>query len=74
MFDILLESITENGYPAKGENKMSVTDVVHDAERITYFSGMLENLAKAKTEDGVDVRGYFAWSMFLLPSGHPIQG
>jgi len=55
--------ITENGYPAKGENTMAVEDVVHDDERITYFSGMLENLAKAKIEDGVDVRGYFAWSL-----------
>ena len=39
-------------------------DAIHDADRIRYHSGMLDNLLLAKTADGVDIRGYFAWSKF----------
>jgi beta-glucosidase len=51
--------ITENGaaYPDQlsGES-------VHDAERLAYFVSHLEAVRRA-SEAGVDVRGYFAWSL-----------
>ncbi|KLO12387.1 glycoside hydrolase family 1 protein [Schizopora paradoxa] len=55
--------VTENGYCVKDENSLAVIDAVHDADRVNYFSGMLDSLLKAKTEDGVDVRSYFGWSL-----------
>ena len=59
-------SVTENGYCVKNENSLAVMDAVHDTDRVNYFSGMLDSLLKAKTEDGVDVRSYFGWSKSLL--------
>ncbi len=51
--------ITENGaaYPdaPSGES-------VHDEQRVNYFASHLEAVRQA-TEQGVDVRGYFAWSL-----------
>ena len=51
--------ITENGaaYPdaPSGES-------VHDPARVNYFASHLEAVRQA-TEQGVDVRGYFAWSL-----------
>ncbi len=35
---------------------------VHDPERIAYLEGHLDAVARAR-EDGVDVRGYFCWSL-----------
>jgi beta-glucosidase len=35
---------------------------VHDTERIAYLDGYLRELAGA-IADGVDVRGYFLWSL-----------
>ncbi len=35
---------------------------VHDTRRIEYFAGYLDALRQA-VDDGVDVRGYFAWSL-----------
>ncbi len=35
---------------------------VHDENRIAFFKEYLQNLLKAKQE-GVDVRGYFVWSL-----------
>lgn len=51
--------ITENGaaYP----DTLSGEDV-HDAERVNYFAAHLEAVRQA-AEQGVDVRGYFAWSL-----------
>ncbi|GHA15780.1 beta-glucosidase [Arenicella chitinivorans] len=51
--------ITENGcayddHPVDGE--------VHDQARIDYYAAYLEECAHA-IEQGVDLRGYFAWSM-----------
>ena len=51
--------ITENG--AAYSDTLS-GDAVHDAERLNYFSTHLEAVRQA-TVQGVDVRGYFAWSL-----------
>lgn len=51
--------VTENGvcFNDKLQNGR-----VHDENRIAFFKDYLQNLLKAKQE-GVDVRGYFVWSL-----------
>ena len=46
--------VTENGTSVKGEN---------DDFRREYFRGCIGALADAYNKDGVDVRGYMAWSL-----------
>lgn len=36
---------------------------MNDDFRADYFRGYINALAKARVEDGVDVRGYLAWSL-----------
>lgn len=52
--------ITENGM--SGLDWVCRDGKVHDPMRIDFMSRYLNNLKKA-AEDGVDVRGYFAWSL-----------
>lgn len=49
---------------------MSVGEAVNDTDRAEYFRGNCEALLAAITEDGVDIRSYFAWSKFS-PSCEP---
>lgn len=51
--------ICENGAATVEE---VTADAVHDPERIAYFEAHLAELMRAR-EQGVDVRGYFAWSL-----------
>jgi beta-glucosidase len=51
--------ITENGAAAAD---LLIGDRVHDAPRIRYFESHLDAL-EAACRQGVDVRGYFAWSL-----------
>jgi beta-glucosidase len=51
--------ICENGAATDEE---VVADGVHDPERIAYFEAHLGALLRAR-EQGIDVRGYFAWSL-----------
>ena len=46
------------------ETNMPIDQAVNDTDRIEYFRGNCEALLAAITEDGVDVRSYFAWSEF----------
>lgn len=55
--------ITENGCPCPGENDMPVSQAVDDAFRIRYFGLYLDAISKAVNEDGVQVKGYYAWSL-----------
>lgn len=52
--------ITENGLPSN--DVISEDGCVHDAQRIHYLKRHIAQLEKA-AEDGVDCRGYFAWSL-----------
>lgn len=56
-------SVTENGFCVKGETALPIAEAVKDTDRVAYFAGYLDNLLKAVKEDGVDVRGYFGWSL-----------
>ena len=53
--------ITENG--AAYDDPMEPDGSIHDARRIAYLDGHLRSLAAA-IDAGVDVSGYFEWSLF----------
>ena len=50
--------VTENGaaFP-------TVTRRVHDPDRVDYLRAPLRGRASARSRDGVDLRGYFVWSL-----------
>jgi len=54
---------TENGTSLKGENDLPKEEILDDEFRAEYFRGYINALAKAVSEDGVDCRGYLAWSL-----------
>ncbi|KAK4626183.1 Beta-glucosidase 1B [Fulvia fulva] len=55
--------VTENGTSLKGENDLPVEQLLEDDFRAEYFRNYITELAKAQNLDGVDVRGYMAWSL-----------
>ncbi|KAI0084718.1 intracellular family 1 beta glucosidase [Irpex rosettiformis] len=55
--------VTENGFPVKGENGLSLEEAINDIDRQDYFAQYTKALLEAVTEDGVDVKGYFGWSL-----------
>lgn len=55
--------VTENGTSIKGENDLSRNDILNDEFRVRYFDGYINAMAAASTDDGVNVKGYFAWSL-----------
>ncbi|KAF9258336.1 glycoside hydrolase family 1 protein [Marasmius fiardii PR-910] len=55
--------VTENGFAVKDEDSLPLEDALKDTDRENYFRGQTESLLKAITEDGVDVRAYFPWSL-----------
>lgn len=55
--------ITEFGFPVFGEaEKSPLSDQLFDSPRSQYYLSYLSEVLKAIWEDGVDVRGAFAWS------------
>ncbi|XP_022866442.1 beta-glucosidase-like [Olea europaea var. sylvestris] len=55
--------ITENGTTDKNDKKKTISDYLPDKDRIKYHSMHLLNIKKAM-DDGVNVKGYFIWSLF----------
>ncbi|KAF2713625.1 glycoside hydrolase family 1 protein [Pleomassaria siparia CBS 279.74] len=55
--------VTENGTSLKGENDLPLAELLNDEFRVEYFRGYIGAMADAVTKDGVDVRGYSAWSL-----------
>ncbi|KAJ4340241.1 hypothetical protein N0V95_007535 [Ascochyta clinopodiicola] len=53
--------ITENGCPCVGEEDVQVA--VNDNFRQRYFGLYLDAISRAIYEDGVQVEGYYAWSL-----------
>lgn len=51
--------VTENG--TSGNDTVSEDGKIHDEGRINYLSSYLDQFERA-ANDGVDIRGYFAWS------------
>jgi hypothetical protein len=73
--------VTENGTSLKGENDLPLEQLLDDEFRCEYFRGYVGALADAHTIDGVDVRGYSAWSLmeyvknipFPIPNTHLVD-
>lgn len=55
--------ITENGFAVDGETKMTTEEAIQDKARQSYFLGYIREAVLARTEDGIDVAGYMAWSL-----------
>ncbi|KAF2737128.1 beta-glucosidase [Polyplosphaeria fusca] len=55
--------VTESGTSLKGENDLPLEELLDDEFRCEYFRGYIGAMADAHTIDGVDVRGYTAWSL-----------
>lgn len=55
--------VTENGTSVKGENELARAQILDDGFRVDFFRGYVAALADACALDGIDVRGYTAWSL-----------
>ncbi|XP_010493616.1 PREDICTED: beta-glucosidase 31-like [Camelina sativa] len=55
--------ITENGFDDYENGTVTREEILEDTKRIKYHQEHLQELQKAITEDGCDVRGYFTWSL-----------
>lgn len=55
--------ITENGCPVPGESSLPIERALDDQFRVDYYRRYLEEMRKAIQLDGVNVVGYFAWSL-----------
>ncbi|XP_021908922.1 beta-glucosidase 31-like [Carica papaya] len=55
--------ITENGWSDKNNDSKTLEENLNDVDRLEYHQLHLQSLSKAISEDGVDVKGYFAWSL-----------
>jgi len=53
--------VTENGWSTPGEE--SAQEGVVDDGRVLFYHNYTGEVQRAIVEDGVDVRGYFAWSL-----------
>ena len=52
--------VTENGTAITADG---VEAAIHDQERADFVTGYTDALKLAVTEDGVNVQGYFAWTL-----------
>lgn len=55
--------VTENGFAGDHEGDRPLDQIVDDVERQEYFRGYLDAMARAVKEDGIDVAGWFGWSL-----------
>ncbi|KAG6907817.1 hypothetical protein DXG01_007299 [Tephrocybe rancida] len=58
-------SVTENGFTCKDENTRTAAEAVNDVDRVEYYRDYTKALLEAVNVDGVDIKSYFAWSMYL---------
>jgi len=55
--------VTENGISVPNENHLPFGEAINDLFRVHYYEGYLNAMLQAINLDGVDVRGYMAWSL-----------
>ncbi|KAK2600308.1 hypothetical protein QQS21_004949 [Conoideocrella luteorostrata] len=55
--------VTENGTSIKRENDLPREKILEDDLRVRYYEEYVRAMATAVSLDGVDVQGYFAWSL-----------
>jgi len=55
--------ITENGVSVPDESLLPLQQALNDSFRINYYGGYLSQVSKSISEDQVNVKGFFAWSL-----------
>merc|ERR1712071_141755 len=55
--------VTEFGVDVKDESDMTMQEALADDYRQDYYKRYMEQVALAKKEDGVNIKGVFAWSL-----------
>ena len=55
--------VTENGVPVPGESDKVLQEALQDSFRLEYYAGYIDGVCKAVAEDGVNLTGYYAWSL-----------
>lgn len=55
--------ITENGVDVPNENQLVLPQSLVDTFRVNFLSSYLAALSSAIEDDGVNVKGYFVWSL-----------
>jgi beta-glucosidase len=55
--------VTENGCVCPGESQMTLEQAVDDKFRTRYLGLYLDSISRAIYEDGVQVEGYYVWSL-----------
>ncbi|KAE8162648.1 putative beta-glucosidase [Aspergillus tamarii] len=55
--------ILENGTSCKGEDNQPIEEILHDTFRCDFYREHISEAVKARTEDGVNLLGYMAWSL-----------
>ncbi|KAL3135675.1 hypothetical protein ABBQ38_006148 [Trebouxia sp. C0009 RCD-2024] len=55
--------VLENGVDCPQESSVPIPDVLNDTFRLHYYQQYLAEAVKAVKEDGVLLKGYFAWSL-----------
>jgi beta-glucosidase len=56
--------VTENGVDVPGESQLALKDALEDDFRVNFYTQYLNSVKRAQLA-GVNVRGYFAWSLLV---------
>lgn len=62
--------VTENGTSIKGENDLTKEEILEDNFRVKFFKDYVKAMAESVGIDGVNVQGYFGWSLLEYVSYH----
>lgn len=55
--------VTENGVDVPNESSLPLNEALNDDFRVDFYRDYLTEASKALNEDGVKLKGYFAWSL-----------
>ncbi|PIG82099.1 hypothetical protein AARAC_000012 [Aspergillus arachidicola] len=55
--------ILENGTSLKGEDDLPVEQILQDNFRCDFYYDHINEVIKAREEDGISIKGYMAWSL-----------